>query len=186
MPYGRDFASRCEVLPNARRRGVSRGTILPSAHLFAHIILPSVDPVDAEVHQSIGSSVDSANVVAWGQHFRMPVHSPIFELGPQQGEKRSTNVNDDDDEPPLRPNTPPHGQPTPPLMASTAADHCIDLRLGPPRPPAVLVAAYALIDALFPSADDVDFVGCTLGWLVGIPHKSHPMAITRRPSLEWV
>ena len=80
---------------------------------------------------------------------------PIFELGQQQGEKRATNVNDDDDAPPLRPNTPPYGQPTPPLMASTAADHCIDLRLGPPRPPAVLVAAYALIDTLFPSVDDV-------------------------------
>ena len=40
-------------------------------------------------------------------------------------------------------------------MASTAAVHCIDPRLGPPRSPAVLVAAYALIGTLFPSVDDV-------------------------------
>ena len=68
-------------------------------------------------------------------------------------------------------------------MASTAAVHCIDPLLGPPRSPAVLVAAYALIDTLFPSVDDVGLRGFALGWLVGIPHKCHPMAITRRPSL---
>jgi len=47
-----------------------------------------------------------------------------------------------------------YGQPTPPSIASTGAVHCIDPRLGSPRSPAVLVAAYALIDTLFPSVDD--------------------------------
>ena len=103
----------------------------------------------------MGSSVDSAIVVARGQHFRMPLRFRIFELGSCEGELLHSNCNDDDGAPPLRPNTLPHGQPTPPSMASTAADHCIDLRLGPPRSPAVLVTAYVLIGTFFPSVDDV-------------------------------
>ena len=47
-----------------------------------------------------------------------------------------------------------YGQPTPLSIASTGAVHCIDPRLGYPRSPAILVAAYALIDTLFPSVDD--------------------------------
>ena len=47
-----------------------------------------------------------------------------------------------------------YGQLTPLSIASTGAVHCIDPRLGYPRSPAILVAAYALIDTLFPSVDD--------------------------------
>ena len=64
-------------------------------------------------------------------------------------------ISTDDDAPSYGRIRCPYGQPTPLSIASTGAVHCIGPRLASSRSPAVIVAAYALIDTLFPSVDDV-------------------------------